>query len=165
MNVANLARLVGETLRNNKLKLVTAESCTGGQVAQIITSISGGGEWFDRGFITYSNDSKMELLKVKPETLEKFGPVSEQTAKEMAEGALLNSHAQVSLAVTGIAGPTGGTKIIPVGTVCFAWSRLNAMTKTTKQLFHGNRESIRLEASLFVIQKLVHFLLSTKPLR
>src|SRR6267378_6142195 len=117
-----LARRVGARLKNRNLKLATAESCTGGWIAQAVTSVSGSSEWFDRGFVTYSNDAKKELLGVRARTLSRHGAVSEETAREMASGALARSRAQVALAVTGIAGPGGGTRKKPVGLVCFAWA-------------------------------------------
>lgn len=153
-----LARRVGNTLKTQKLTLVTAESCTAGQIAYVVTSISGSADWFERGFITYSNIAKQEMLGVNPKTLEHFGVVSEQTAKEMAEGALMRSRAQISIAVTGIAGPTGGTKEKPVGTVCFAWARKHMQTNTAKQHFEGNRNNVRSQATQFALEQLLTYL-------
>ncbi len=153
-----LARQVGNTLKAQKLTLVTAESCTAGQIAYVITSISGSADWFERGFITYSNTAKQEMLGVNPKTLEHFGAVSEQTAKEMAEGALMRSRAQISIAVTGIAGPTGGTKEKPIGTICFAWARKNMQTNTAKQHFKGDRNSIRSRATQYALEQLLTYL-------
>jgi len=120
--LTTLATLVGARLKAKGLKLATAESCTGGWVAQAVTSVSGSSEWFDRGFVTYSNQAKCEMLGVRPETLAAHGAVSEPTAREMAAGALEHSVAGVSVAVTGVAGPTGGSPQKPVGMVCFAWA-------------------------------------------
>lgn len=154
----NLAKQLGIALEVKNLMLATAESCTGGQVAEIITSVSGSASWFERGFVTYSNIAKQEMLGVNPETIKKYGAVSEATAKEMAEGAILHSHAQISLAVTGVAGPTGGTKQKPVGTICFAWAGKNIPTKTSIQHFHGDRASIRSQATQFALENLLNFL-------
>src|SRR5690606_34321586 len=121
-----LARKVGEALKAAGARLVTAESCTGGWVAQVVTSVAGSSDWFERGLVTYSNDAKMELLGVRPATLQRHGAVSEETAREMAQGALARSKGTIALAITGIAGPTGGSAAKPVGTVCFGWARAGA---------------------------------------
>ncbi len=139
----SLARAVGHDLGNAGHAVATAESCTGGWVAQVLTSIPGSSRWFERGFITYSNLSKRELLGVKTDTLVRFGAVSEQTARAMAEGALARSRAEYALAVTGIAGPQGGTPEKPVGTVCFAWVRRQHACHSVTRLFSGDREQIR----------------------
>jgi nicotinamide-nucleotide amidase len=141
-----LAMQLGQQLKAKGWKLVTAESCTGGGLAYCITSISGSSSWFERGFVTYSNVAKEELLGIHPQVLEKFGAVSEQTALEMAEGALHQSHAQLSLAITGIAGPDGGTTEKPVGTVWIAYAGIQVPTTGTHYLFIGNRETIREQA-------------------
>ncbi|MBM3345942.1 MAG: CinA family protein, partial [Betaproteobacteria bacterium] len=117
-----LAAGLGAVLRERSLMLATAESCTGGWVGQAVTAVSGSSDWYDRGFITYSNAAKQEMLGVSPDTIERHGAVSEQTAREMAVGALTHSRAQLALAITGVAGPLGGTAHNPVGTVCFAWA-------------------------------------------
>ncbi len=153
-----LAREVGYSLKQHGLMLATAESCTGGWVAQVVTSVAGSSEWFDRGLITYTNVSKRELLGVKTATLARFGAVSEQTAREMAEGTLKHSHAQVALAVTGIAGPTGGTPERPVGTVCFAWAGKKRDTKSAKHHFTGDRETVRRQSVATALQGLLDFL-------
>src|ERR1035437_4219013 len=118
--LTTLATLVGAKLRAKGLMLTTAESCTGGWVAQAVTAIAGSSAWFERGFVTYSDAAKQEMLGVSARTLAAHGAVSEQTARKMAIGALAHSHAQVALAITGIAGPDGGSAEKPVGTVCFA---------------------------------------------
>jgi nicotinamide-nucleotide amidase len=142
-----LAATVGRLLKGKGEKLVTAESCTGGGVAEAVTAISGSSEWFDRGFITYSNDAKVEMLKVTPATLASHGAVSEETAREMALGALAVSPGTVSVSVTGIAGPTGGSRAKPVGTVCFAWARSGeAVPRSETRRFAGDRESVRRQA-------------------
>jgi nicotinamide-nucleotide amidase len=136
-------------------KLVTAESCTGGGLAEILTRIPGSSVWFERGFVTYSNESKQELLFVSTETLEQFGAVSEETAIAMAEGALRNSHADFSVSITGIAGPDGGTEDKPVGTVCFAWAKRNEGSSATRLCFDGDRLKIREQACLLAMQGLI----------
>jgi nicotinamide-nucleotide amidase len=153
-----LAKSVGESLREAGDRLVTAESCTGGWVAQVVTSAAGSSEWFDRGLVTYSNDAKMQLLGVSPDTLKAHGAVSEETAREMASGALARSNATVSLAITGIAGPTGGSAAKPVGTVCFAWCRSGARTISETRHFPGDREAVRRQSVVHALQNLVKIL-------
>lgn len=136
-----LTERLAETMLLNRYKLVTAESCTGGGIAQIVTSLAGSSHWFERGFVTYSNESKQELLQVSPDTLTRFGAVSEECAAAMALGALNNSHADIAVSVTGIAGPDGGSADKPVGTVCFAWSQAEQATLTTRVVF-ADRKSV-----------------------
>lgn len=126
--------------------IATAESCTGGWIAQELTSVAGSSAWFDRGFVTYSNQSKQEMLSVSEATLQQYGAVSEQVVKEMAEGALLHSCAQFSVVTSGIAGPGGGSVEKPVGTVWFAWGCDGGETKTQMCCFDGDRESVRKQA-------------------
>ena len=156
-----LAIIVSKALKEKDFKLVTAESCTGGIAAGVVTSIEGSSSWFDRGFITYSNESKQEMLKVNGETIRQFGAVSEAVAKEMSEGALKQSHAQVSIAITGIAGPGGGSAEKPVGTVCFAWTSELWETKTSCEHFEGDRTSIREQAVHFALKKLLEYLMES----
>ena len=137
-----LARKVGERLKAAKGQLVTAESCTGGWVAQAVTAIAGSSSWFERGFVTYSNAAKQELLGVTTNTLEAHGAVSEETAREMADGALKKSKGTIALAVTGVAGPGGGTPEKPVGMVCFAWADGKKLRSETRR-FSGDRDSVR----------------------
>jgi nicotinamide-nucleotide amidase len=137
-----LAKRVGERLKAARAKLVTAESCTGGWAAQAVTSVAGSSAWFERGFVTYSNDAKRELLGVREDTLRTHGAVSEETAREMAQGALSRGKGTVALAVTGVAGPGGGSPGKPVGTVCFAWASARSVRSETQQ-FAGDRESVR----------------------
>jgi len=137
-------------------KLVTAESCTGGGLAEILTRLPGSSAWFDRGFVTYSNESKNELLSVV--TVEQYGAASEETALAMAEGALKNSRADYSVAITGIAGPDGGTVDRPVGTVCFAWLKRNERGKTTRIKFAGDRLKVREQSCLLAMQGLIECL-------
>jgi len=138
-----LAQRVGEALKSRALMLVTAESCTGGWVGEAVTMVPGSSDWYERGFITYTYISKREMLGVKVETLEQHGAVSEQTVKEMAAGALAHSHAQVAVAVSGTAGPAGGTAEKPVGTVCFAWALKSREPIAETRHFGGDRETVR----------------------
>ncbi len=139
----DIAKQLGQLLLSNNKKLTTAESCTGGWIAQIITEVSGSSAWFDRGFVTYSNAAKIQMLGVKPETLDKFGAVSSQTAAEMVNGALFRSDADCAIAVTGIAGPEGGTAEKPVGTVFIAWAYKNQDVKVVQKKLTGDRHQIR----------------------
>ena len=138
-----LAEHVGEALKAQGLMLATAESCTGGWIAQAVTAVPGSSEWFERGFVTYTYISKREMLGVSEDTLDQHGAVSEETVREMVAGALAHSHAQVALAVSGTAGPGGGTPDKPVGTVCFAWAVKNGEPRSTTLRFAGNREKVR----------------------
>lgn len=138
-----LAAKLGAALQHKGWKLALAESCTGGMAAQYITAIPGSSTWFERGFVTYSNESKIEMLGVSPTTLERHGAVSEQTARAMALGALNHSHADVAAAITGIAGPDGGTPDKPVGTVCFAWTDRSGAIASATILFKGDRNTVR----------------------
>ncbi|UJP02396.1 MAG: CinA family protein [Nitrosomonas sp.] len=126
--------------------LVTAESCTGGWMGQAVTAVSGSSAWYERGYITYSNTAKCEMLGVQQATLDQHGAVSPQTAQEMAIGALNRSHAQISVSITGIAGPDGGTAIKPVGMVCFAWATQDGSVQQETHYFSGDREAIRRQA-------------------
>lgn len=155
--IEQLAKHVGEHFKIRDLTLVTAESCTGGGLAYAITSIPGSSAWFDRGLVTYSNTSKEELLGVSPLTLATFGSVSAETAQEMAEGALNRSEAQISIALTGIAGPDGDTPDKPVGTVWIACATNKLGTQVIHHLFSGERASIReksIEAALHILLEL-----------
>jgi nicotinamide-nucleotide amidase len=149
-----LAARLGRRLKARGAKLVTAESCTGGWVAQTVTSIAGSSDWFERGFVTYSNASKRELLGVRQPTLKKHGAVSEETAREMARGALARSKGTVALAVTGVAGPGGGSRDKPVGMVCFAWASSEEVTAETKR-FSGDRESVRRQSVIYALEGLL----------
>ena len=140
-----LAIALGRAALERKVRIATAESCTGGLVAGAITAVAGSSDWFDCGFITYSNDAKIGQLAVPPRTIERFGAVSEETALAMAEGALGASRAQWAVAVTGIAGPAGGTLDKPVGTVCFAWLG-PGVAKASRIRLSGDRAAIRRES-------------------
>ena len=138
-----LAQSLGTKLKERHGLLVTAESCTGGWVAQVATSLAGSSDWFERGFVTYSNAAKEELLGVRRETLERHGAVSEETAREMALGALAHSRGTLALAITGIAGPGGGSPAKPVGTVCFAWASAGGKVRAETRQFAGDRGAVR----------------------
>ena len=146
-----LARQLGERLTAANAVLVTAESCTGGWAAQVVTSVAGSSEWFERGFVTYSNAAKQESLGVQAETLQRHGAVSEETAREMALGALAHSRGTVALSITGVAGPGGGTPDKPVGMVCFAWAAKGTV-KTQTCRFSGDRESVRRQSVIHALE-------------
>lgn len=156
-----LAHELAEQLRTKNLKITLAESCTGGLLAAQLTDLSHASQWFDRGFVTYSNEAKTELIGVSPTLIENHGAVSEEVAQAMARGALANSRAQVSIAITGIAGPGGGTANKPVGMVCFAWGiahkgLINIHSKTKQ--FSGDRQMVREQACVFALQELLRLL-------
>lgn len=138
-----LAEEVGAALKARGLMLASAESCTGGWVSEAVTMVPGSSDWFERGFVTYTYISKREMLGVKEATLGNRGAVSEEVVREMAEGALARSHAQVAVAVSGVAGPSGGTPEKPVGTVCFAWGMKDGKPRSETKRFSGDRESVR----------------------
>jgi nicotinamide-nucleotide amidase len=147
-----LARRVGEALAARGLWLATAESCTGGWIAEAVTAIAGSSGWFDRGFVTYSNAAKTDMLGVRGETLDTHGAVSEATVSEMAAGALARSRADLAVAVSGVAGPGGGSAAKPVGTVCLAWARRGAPTATTTVHLAGDRAAVRRQTVLLALQ-------------
>ena len=142
-------------LHEKKLSLVTAESCTGGWVAKVMTDMAGSSAIFDRGFVTYSNQAKQDMLDVSIKTLEQFGAVSEQVVIEMVEGALYHSQADVALSISGIAGPSGGTDEKPVGTVCFGWMKRGVQPLAKTVLLEGNRDAIRKQAVEFSLRELL----------
>ncbi len=152
-----LAKEVGQLLKKYRRMLVTAESCTGGWAAQVVTSVAGSSEWFERGFVTYSNDSKRELLGVAEHTLKKYGAVSEETAREMALGALARGKGSVALAITGVAGPAGSSGDKPVGTVCFAWALGDTVRNETRR-FEGNREAVRRQSVVRALEGVIELL-------
>jgi len=157
--IYNLAEKLGGFLRGKNSYIVTAESCTGGLLAASITAISGSSEYFERGFVVYNNLAKQEDLGVKVDTLEKYGAVSEQVAKEMALGGLERSRAQISIAITGLAGPMGATKDKPVGMVCLALaSRATLLPTITTMYFSGDRNSIRQQAVIAALESLLKYL-------
>ena len=143
---------------NRRMSVATAESCTGGGVAEIITRTPGSSHWFERGYVTYSNISKQELLDIDGEILEQFGAVSREAAEAMVAGAIRNSHAQSALAITGIAGPDGGTDAKPAGTVWIAWQIENNAPVSSHFLFQGDRQQVRLQACGEALQGLIRLL-------
>lgn len=155
LDIRSLAKQLGDKLRVKRIKLAVAESCTGGWVAKSVTDIAGSSQWFDRGFVVYSNRAKQDLLGVAPQVLLQFGAVSQQVATEMAEGVLLNSNADLALAVTGIAGPDGGAPDKPVGLVWFAVRRRGREVAVVEKRFDGDREAIRREAVAYGLQRLI----------
>ena len=153
-----LAAQVGGLLKSHGLMLAIAESCTGGGVAQVITDVAGSSAWFERGFVTYSNLSKQQMLGVSEDTLQRHGAVSEAVVREMAAGALRHSNAQVSLAVSGIAGPDGGTPDKPVGTVWFAWALRDGFAYSRMNRLDGNRAEVRVKAMRIALQGVAELL-------
>jgi len=158
MTLESLAQRVGEALCARGFMLAVAESCTGGWVAQTVTSVAGSSQWFDRGYVVYTNVSKQEMLGVDPAVITQHGAVSEATALAMAQGALQRSPAQLALAVTGVAGPAGGSVEKPVGTVCCAWAATGREAKSARYLFHGDRRAIREQAVAAVLEGLLRFI-------
>jgi len=147
-----LAAQVGELLKAHGMMLATAESCTGGGVAVAVTDIAGSSAWFERGFITYANDAKREMLGVEQDTLQRHGAVSEAVVREMVAGALQHSHAHIVLAVSGIAGPGGGSSDKPVGTVWFAWGIKGGVCAARLHYLSGNRAEIRAQSVRIALQ-------------
>ncbi|MBD9537198.1 nicotinamide-nucleotide amidohydrolase family protein [Stenotrophomonas sp. MH1] len=138
-----LATQLGERLRAARDHVVTAESCTGGWIAKAMTGVAGSSDWFDSGMVVYSYEAKQALLGVSPQTLESHGAVSRETVIEMVSGALVRSGASVAVAVTGIAGPGGGSEDKPVGTVWIGWKRRGGYTRAELFHFEGDREAVR----------------------
>jgi nicotinamide-nucleotide amidase len=153
-----LAAQLGGLLKSHGLMLATAESCTGGGVAQVVTEVAGSSAWFERGFVTYSNLSKQEMLGVLEVTLDRYGAVSEAVVREMVEGALHHSHAQLALAVSGIAGPGGGTQDKPVGTIWFAWGMRHGAIHAQRHQLAGNRAEVRAQAVRIALQGIIDLL-------
>ena len=141
------AQKLAKHLNENSLVIAVAESCTGGMITSSITQIPGASRILDRGFVTYSNQSKIEMLGVSPITLERHGAVSANVAMEMAEGALKNSAADIAISITGIAGPDGGSPEKPTGLVHFGWASKKTKTKAYKRFFQGSRLNIQTEAT------------------
>jgi nicotinamide-nucleotide amidase len=156
-DILDLAARAGRTLEAKRLVLATAESCTGGGVAQAVTEIAGSTGWFECGFVTYSNASKAEMLDVSPALIAQFGSVSEEVAAAMAEGALANSAADVTISTTGIAGPSGAVPGKPVGTVCFGWAK-GDVTLTERRVFTGDRKAVREQTVAHALQGLLRFI-------
>ena len=157
-DITLIAQQMGRACKRRKVMVVTAESCTGGGVAAAITRISGSAKWFDRGFVTYHNDAKKKMLGVKQRTLKEHGAVSEPVARQMAEGAIRASLADVAVSVTGIAGPTGGVPGKPVGTVWFAWAARGGPTQSRRFRFEGDRYEVRRQAVAMALQGIIDLL-------
>lgn len=161
-----LSAKVGAALKARDMMIVTAESCTGGMIAQYLTSVSGSTAWFDRAYITYSYESKEEMLGVNKQTIVKQGAVSEACVKEMAIGALQQSHAKVSVACSGIAGPGGGSKDKPVGTVWLAWAMQGYEDVVTQCLhFDGDRHAVREQASEYALRGVLSLMNKTDSVK
>lgn len=156
-NIQKLSRQIALLLLQSGCKICTAESCTGGLIAKTFTDLAGSSEWFDRGFVTYSNQAKIDMLDVKSTTLTKYGAVSEEVAKEMVVGAVKHSNAQLAIAVTGIAGPGGGSKLKPVGTVWFGFV-LDDRVITQKQWFDGERQQVRQSSLYFALSRITNLM-------
>ena len=153
--IYELSNQLGQVLLRHGLRCVTAESCTGGALSAAITDIPGSSQWFDRGFVTYTNLAKQQMLGVPNAVLASFGAVSEAAVCAMAKGALLESEADMSVAISGIAGPDGGSLKKPVGTVWLAWAGLSAPTKAVGYCFAGDRLSIRQQAVQTALEGLI----------
>jgi len=153
----DLAKKVGRRLRASDAMLVTAESCTGGWVSEVVTSGSGALGGLERGFVTYSDAAKRQMLGVSKKTLKKHGAVSQETAREMARGALKRSRGTIAVAVTGVAGPTGGSAAKPVGTVCFAFATPKRVLSETRH-FKGDRESVRQQSVVRALEGVLELL-------
>lgn len=157
-SVLELAQLLGDKLNDAGLIGATAESCTGGGVACAITEVAGSSQWFDRSFVTYSNDAKTQMLKVDKKLIDTHGAVSEAVVSEMAINAVKLSEADVSVAISGIAGPGGGTEQKPVGTVCFSWYNAHGGEKTKTYLFVGDRSEVRTQAVRLALRGLIEII-------
>lgn len=157
-DLEQLSVQVGQALLERQLMLACAESCTGGWVSEVVTATSGSSQWFECGFITYSNAAKQEQLGVTADTLRQHGAVSEETVREMAAGALRRSRAQAALAISGVAGPTGGSPDKPVGTVCFAWALRGEEAFSQTLHFSGDRETVRRLSVLHALRGLLRLL-------
>lgn len=157
MDTPALVALLAELLRSQQWMMATAESCTGGLIAGACTDLAGSSDWFERGFVTYSNEAKTDLLGVDAALIAAHGAVSEPVARAMAAGAVARSRAQVAVAVTGVAGPGGGSADKPVGTVWFGWS-VGGQVRTERRRFDGERAAVRAATVHYALQSLVHFI-------
>jgi len=151
----NILKDVSKKLHENNLTLVSVESCTGGWLAKQMTDLAGSSSIFDRGFVTYSNQSKQDMVGVKLETLKAYGAVSEQAVKEMAEGAIVHSQADIAVSISGVAGPGGGTEEKPVGMVCFGWMRKGKKSIAETVFFEGDRDAVREQAVDFALSGVI----------
>ncbi|KAJ9432085.1 MULTISPECIES: nicotinamide-nucleotide amidase [Pantoea] len=150
-----LSRRIGEQLKKRQATVTAAESCTGGWIAKVFTDISGSSAWFERGFVTYSNEAKQQMVGVQDTTLQQYGAVSEQTVREMATGAAKAAAAEYAIAVSGIAGPDGGTPDKPVGTVWFAIAGPEGRVLAQRQIFAGDRDAVRRQSVVWALQTLL----------
>jgi nicotinamide-nucleotide amidase len=150
-----LSGRVGDALKARKLMMAAAESCTGGWIGQAVTMVPGSSKWFDRGFVTYTNEAKQDMLGVSAETLKEFGAVSEQAVREMVAGALARSRAQIAVAVSGIAGPDGGSPKKPVGTVLLAWGEKGGGITARSVHFQGDRDAVRRQTVIAALEGLL----------
>ena len=158
-----LAERVGRALERRGFMMATAESCTGGWIAEAVTMVPGSSAWFDRGFVTYTYISKREMLGVSSETLERHGAVSQPVVEQMVTGALERSHAQVAVAVSGTAGPAGGTVEKPVGTVCFAWALKEGAAQSETRHFEGDREAVRRQSVVHALERVLPLVERVRP--
>ena len=156
-DLSKLAVKLGDSLSDHKIKISAAESCTGGLFSKTITDVPGCSSWFDCSLVTYSNEAKMNFLGVKKATLTDYGAVSEEVVREMAQGVSQRSSTEIGVAVSGIAGPKGGTRLKPVGTVCFGFNYPES-TETFTKFFKGNREDIRILSTEFLLTQLLVYL-------
>ncbi|HAT39180.1 CinA family protein [Polynucleobacter necessarius] len=157
MHIVDLTKTLAQILLSRNWALSLAESCTGGLICANLVDLAGSSEWFERGYITYSNAAKTECLDVPEQVIEIYGAVSEEVAKAMADGARVNSGSNVAISITGITGPSGGSIEKPVGTVCFGWSTEN-QTSTKTMHFDGDRQNIRQQATEFALSELIALL-------
>ncbi len=156
--MTDILEKVSKKLHKNNISVVSAESCTGGWVAKQLTDLAGSSRIFDRGFVTYSNQAKQDMLGVSTEALDNYGAVSEQVVIEMVEGALKNSQADIALSISGIAGPGGGTTEKPVGMVCFGWMKRDKEAKAETIIFTGSRDEIRRQAVDFSLKGIINLI-------
>ncbi len=153
-----LSNQLASSLLQHNLKLATAESCTGGGLAYYLTAIAGSSQWFERGFVTYSNEAKQESIQVPKATIDTYGAVSQETAEAMVIGTLENSLADIALSITGVAGPSGGSDAKPVGTVWLAWCKRGGMMRRELHQFAGDRSSVRLQTIEVALNYLIELL-------
>ena len=170
-HLINLAAKVGKALKKRGDRLIMVESCTGGLASAVITEVAGCSAWFDSGIVTYSNQAKQDLVHVKDDTIEMYGAVSEEVAAAMVNGALFQGRATISASITGVAGPTGGTKNKPVGMVCFGWAGIECPLMTRTQIFtvdqnnknhQKSRRAIRMQAVEFSLNGILELLAQAK---
>ncbi len=146
---------VGEALKARNFMMSAAESCTGGWIGQVVTMVPGSSTWFDRGFVTYTNEAKQDMLGVRAETLKRYGAVSAETVREMVAGALARSRARIAVAVSGIAGPDGGSSAKPVGTVLLAWGEKGGAITAKSMHFQGDRDAVRRQSVIAALEGLL----------